>query len=266
MGSGQMQAAGLALLAMAGVIGAGAAQAAGECSARSGPSAGALLELYTSEGCSSCPPADHWFGELAARSDPAAVTLLAFHVDYWDQLGWKDAFAQPGFSRRQSERVNAAGSSTVYTPQLMASTRTTLRWSAPGQVAQALREQQAEPSRYRLGLRATPGDGGWRVAIGAAPSGERVPGAPMAYLALVQDGLSSAVTRGENAGSRLAHARVVRGLWGPWPIAPGGLHRDLDVRPPTGRSGGSYQLVAFVQDPGSGRTWQALGLPLASCR
>ena len=101
--------------------------------------------------------------------------------------------------------------------------------------------------------------------MGTTP-GERVPGAPLAYLALVQDGVSSAVTRGENAGARLAHARVVRGLRGSWPIAPGGLHRDLVLHPTATASGGSFQWVAFVQDPASGRSWQALGLPLADCR
>lgn len=259
-------ATGPAVLALASVLAAGTAQGAGQCSAHSGASAGALLELYTSEGCSSCPPADRWFGALAAHSDPATLGLLAFHVDYWDQLGWKDAFAQPGFSQRQSARVRATGSTTIYTPQLMASTRTNLRWSAPGQVVEALHGQQAEPSRYRLGLQATNVDGGWRVALGAAPTGGTVPGQPMAYLALAQDGLSSAVTRGENAGARLGHARVVRGLWGPWPIETAGLHRDLVVRPPAGAQAGGYQLVAFVQDPGTGHTWQVLGLPLADCR
>jgi hypothetical protein len=256
----------ITLLAVAGVLGTGAAQAAGQCSGRSGPTAGALLELYTSEGCSSCPPADHWFGELAARSNPATLPMLAFHVDYWDQLGWKDAFSQHAFTRRQYARVHAAGSSVVYTPQLMASTHTGLRWNAPGQVAQVLAGQRADASRYQLALQVTPVDGGWRVALGASPSAAAVPGTPMAYLALAQDGLSSQVARGENAGARLAHARVVRGLWGPWPIPAGGLKRDLVVHPPRSARAGSYQLVAFVQDPASGRTWQALGLPLASCR
>ncbi len=266
MAQGRKQGAGLAMLALAGVLAVGTAHAAGQCSARSGERAGALLELYTSEGCSSCPPADRWFGSLAAGSDPATLGLLAFHVDYWDQLGWKDGFAQAAFSRRQSQRVHAAGSSTVYTPQLMASTRTMLRWNAPGDVTQLLAEQSAEPARYRLGLQATPSPTGWRVELGAALRGAPVPGAPMAWLALAQDGLSSAVTRGENAGARLSHARVVRGLWGPWPIAGAGLHRDLLLRPPAGAPATGYHLVAFVQDPGNGRTWQVLGLPLADCR
>lgn len=266
MSKGPMQGAPLAMLAMAGVLATGQAQAAGKCSARSGDRAGALVELYTSEGCSSCPPADRWFGELAARSDPSTLGLLAFHVDYWDELGWKDRFSQPAFSRRQSERVRATGSATVYTPQVMTSTHTALRWNIPGQVAQAVAEQQREPSRYRLGLQASPAAGGWRVALAAAPSGAAVPGQPMAYLALAQDGLSSAVTRGENAGVRLAHARVVRGLWGPWPVSGDGMRRDLVVHPPAGARAGSYQLVAFVQDPGNGQTWQVLGLPLADCR
>lgn len=266
MERGCLQGAGLVAMAFASAMAASDALAGAQCSARSGPRAGALVELYTSEGCSSCPPADHWFSALAAHADPARLGLLAFHVDYWDQLGWKDAFSQNAFTRRQYARVHAAGGTTVYTPQLMVSNRTGLRWNATGQVAQAIAQQQAEASRYRLGLQASPAAGGWRVALGAAASGERVPGSPMAYLALAQDGLSSTVTRGENAGVHLSHARVVRGLWGPWPIAAGGLHRDLLVRPPQGARVGGYQLVAFVQDPADGRTWQVLGMPLAACR
>src|SRR3569832_1871687 len=87
---------------------------AATCNAVSGASRNSLLELYTSEGCSSCPPADRWLSHLP---DDAGVVPLAFHVDYWDRLGWRDPFAQAAFSQRQRARNNGTG--WVYTPQVM---------------------------------------------------------------------------------------------------------------------------------------------------
>lgn len=87
---------------------------AATCSAASGPSRARLLELYTSEGCSSCPPAERWLSQLPPDS---GVVPLAFHVDYWDRLGWRDPFAQAAFSRRQRARNSKLG--WVYTPQVM---------------------------------------------------------------------------------------------------------------------------------------------------
>ncbi|MER2582862.1 MAG: DUF1223 domain-containing protein, partial [Candidatus Competibacter sp.] len=105
------------------------APAAASCRAQSGPGQAALVELYTSEGCSSCPPADRWLADLAAEpSLKGKVVPLALHVDYWDDLGWRDRFAQPDFSARQRALTAAQGSKTVFTPQVMINGRTTLDW------------------------------------------------------------------------------------------------------------------------------------------
>lgn len=90
---------------------------AATCIATSGATRNRLLELYTSEGCSSCPPADRWLSQLPRDSRDSGVVPLAFHVDYWDRLGWKDRFAQAAFSQRQRDRNRGPG--WVYTPQLM---------------------------------------------------------------------------------------------------------------------------------------------------
>src|SRR4029077_17045378 len=88
------------------------------CDARSGPKTAALVELYTSEGCSSCPPADRQLSRLRQALDSAAeVVPLALHVGYWDYIGWKDAYAQEAFGERQSWLVHANQQTTVYTPQ-----------------------------------------------------------------------------------------------------------------------------------------------------
>src|SRR3989442_5305143 len=97
------------------VVGVNAA-AAPQCTARSGASVNPLVELYTSEGCNSCPPADRWLSALKSRPD---VVGLAFHVDYWDRLGWKDRFASAEFTRRQSEQQSVNGARLSYTPPVV---------------------------------------------------------------------------------------------------------------------------------------------------
>jgi len=234
------------------------------CEAHSGPSTGALVELYTSEGCSSCPPADRWFAQLAASANPRELSLLAFHVDYWDEIGWPDRFAQHAFTVRQSQRVHARGSSTIYTPQVMLSSQLGMRWNQPAQVNAAIASIQRQPATLSLRLRARPESTHWMVDLDALP----VAGASAAgqvYLALYENALSSNVKAGENAGVTLHHERVVRGLWGPWPVPATGASRHLQVTPPAHAKTGKLGLTVFVQDPRTGATLQALSLPLDGC-
>ena len=95
--------------------------------AKSGTVTGTIVELYTSEGCDSCPPADKWFSTLNAARD--GVVPLAFHVDYWDYIGWKDRFAKSLFTQRQRDAVTRQGSRVSYTPQLMLDGRDLRTWS-----------------------------------------------------------------------------------------------------------------------------------------
>ena len=107
-----------AMSILAGAAAAAAATPAGsvECSARSGAATPRVVELYTSEGCDSCPPADRWLSGLRGRDD---VIALAFHVDYWDRLGWVDRFGSPAHTERQQRLSRAMGSRFVYTPQVL---------------------------------------------------------------------------------------------------------------------------------------------------
>jgi hypothetical protein len=257
-----MRTAGFLALAMA--LTPGTALTAPVCQARSGSATGALLELYTSEGCSSCPPADRWFAALSAQADPQLISLLAFHVDYWDEIGWPDRFARHAYTERQSRRVRVGGSTTVYTPQVMLSSRLDLRWFKPEQVSTALTEVLRTPAQVELRMSAQPMPGHWRVglqasAMGSSPSGGRM------YLALYENGLSSVVKAGENAGVTLRHERVVRGLWGPYPVPKAGAMRYLNVTPAKNSRLANLGLTAFVQDERTGATLQALSLPLAGC-
>jgi hypothetical protein len=244
---------------------AGSAQAAtGTCKAQSGPQAGALLELYTSEGCSSCPPADRWLANLAAVTDPTRLSLLGFHVDYWDDIGWPDRFASHAYTQRQSARVHTGGSTTIYTPQVMLGKRLDQRWYKAADVAAAIRGEQSRPSLVGLDLTATAQAQGVIASVRAAPLAA-LPETAQLYLAIYQNDLTSSVKAGENSGVTLHHDHVVRGLWGPWPVSQGGISKSLRITPPKGAGLGKLGLTAFVQDSRSGATLQALSLPLTGC-
>lgn len=235
---------------------AGQAAAAANCSVQSAATSPPLIELYTSEGCSSCPPADRWLSELLKRQPDSA--LLAFHVDYWDYIGWKDRFADPRYSARQRTRVNAAGDRTVYTPQVMSGPSIRLNWR-DGAVATLA----AQPSAAELSMSAQRSDSRVDVELrGRFPAGQP---ALEVMLALHSDGLSSEIRSGENRGVTLHHDRVVRQLLGPFtPGADGELRIEQSFTLPDepGRNPG---LLAFVQRSDSAQPLQTLALSLTDC-
>lgn len=239
--------------------GLAALPAGAACEARSGAQTAAFIELYTSEGCDSCPPADRWLSALDTAGSGVPLVALAFHVDYWDQLGWRDAYASGRYSQRQRERVAAGGGHVVYTPQVMLNGRDFRRWNEPVwfNVAQAVTRR---PAGVQLGLTlARDADGRWRARLDATLN-RPVPAA-RAWLAVYENELWSQVTAGENRGKRLRHDRVVRRLDGPaTPDANGRLQLAAHLAPdPHGeRQGG---IAAFVEDAASGELLQALALP-----
>jgi hypothetical protein len=232
-----------------------AAQPPAACTAHSGPRVVPLVELYTSEGCSSCPPADRWFSQRLAQGDANA---LAFHVDYWDELGWPDRFADRAYTRRQRDRVAVAGDTTVYTPQVMVGSEVRAPWR-DALAFPALLAKQRGPARAGLALRLEPGGTRWRAVLAATPVAGAAPQARV-WLARYVDARTTQVQAGENDGATLRHDRVVQGLWGPWPLAAPATVRTVEIEaaePPWG-------LVAFVQDARGG-TLQSLALPATAC-
>lgn len=228
----------------------GPARAAEGCAADSGTQVAPLVELYTSEGCSSCPPADRWFSR---RRADAGANWLSFHVDYWDHLGWKDRFASAAHTRRQQDRVSANGGSVVYTPQVMIGSEVNARWRKDEEFAHTLAGARGV-ARGGLALRLRAQGDGLELRLGAARA-QGATGAAQVWLAQYVDGQVSKVDSGENAGATLRHDRVVRRLWGPWPLEDKPLARVLPLKPPAG----DWGLVAFVEDH-RGRTWQSLHL------
>lgn len=233
---------------------------AAQCEARSGPQRVALLELYTSEGCSSCPPADRWLSSIVSQGmGPDRVVPLALHVDYWDYIGWPDRFARASFSARQRELMQIAGARVVYTPQVILNARDFSAWRS-NSLARAVGEVNRLPAAADIGLTLTTGAAG-SLDILAKASTKTVSRASL-YVAVYQNGLSSDVRAGENRGVRLNHDYVVREWLGPFSVgasAPLALQQSISAKPDWRAN--QMGVAAFVQDPASGEILQALQLP-----
>jgi hypothetical protein len=225
-------------------LGAGAAHAQA-CRAESGAQVPVVVELYTSEGCNSCPPADRW---LSTLKDKPGVLAAAFHVDYWDRLGWQDRFASPRFTERQALLQAAAGARYSYTPQVLVNGADWRRWPELPSAASA--------SPVRIVLQRE----GDQVDVSVQPVNDATRRWALWWVAL-EDGHHSDVRAGENSGVRLHHDHVVRhyGRIAAW---SGPLVQRLAV-PARGEGGRVLRVVVVVTDAASGATVQAVQLPCA---
>jgi len=230
------------------------------CHAESGDRRVALLELYTSEGCDSCPPADRWVSGLAERGlGHERMVTLGFHVDYWNYLGWKDPYARAEYSARQQAASRRNQARVVYTPQLLLDgkdyRRGTFREDIPDRVGELNRITPT--ARIRLWMTAGTADMLSVEGTVAVDAPERAD--VRAYLALYENKLSSAVTSGENRGKRLRHDNVVRELAGPYAVDALGtamLAHRFKLAP--GWKPADLHIAAFVQNERTGAVLQAL--------
>jgi hypothetical protein len=233
------------------------------CQAVSGPGTAALVELYTSEGCSSCPPADRWLSSLGAGDlVPGRVVPLALHVDYWDYIGWKDPYAKREFSLRQRKLSQLQRMALVYTPQVVLQGRDFRRWGTPAFDA-AVAKIIAQPAKARISLSVQQGTGrALRVEAGAELLDPAQKADAALYLAAYENRLSSSVTAGENRGRTLAHDYVVLEWEGPLAFGPESRileRRDLALLPRA--TPGTSGVVGFVQNRRTAEVLQALMLP-----
>ena len=182
-----------------------------------------VLELFTSQGCSSCPPADRILGELARNPDTLA---LSFPVDYWDYIGWKDTLAAPTYTARQRAYALATGKGQVYTPQIVVNGLADVVGSDLPAIERAERET-SKRGVLSVPLSIAERDGKIHVAIGAAEAAS--PRAAGVYLIAFARSRTVTVQRGENAGATLTYANVVRGITklGDWNGAAVDLEADL---------------------------------------
>jgi len=237
-----------------------AAAAITMCSAESGAMRVPLLELYTSEGCDSCPPTDRWVSSLPQRGYTSGRVLpLAFHVDYWNYLGWQDSYAKPAFSERQRAANQRNKSRVVYTPQLMldgADYRRGLRGNDFSARITAINNQQP---RAHINLAIISGP---RLQVKMTFPDTIDRNNVRVYIAVYENGLATDVPAGENRGKRLLHDFVVRELLGPWiPDAAGNYSFDLPLQFPPHWQSSRLHIAAFAQDLTTGATLQALSLP-----
>ncbi|MDB5807177.1 MAG: hypothetical protein JWN73_4499 [Betaproteobacteria bacterium] len=233
---------------------------AATCEKTSGPGTAAVLELYTSEGCSSCPPADKWLSGVSHASD--AVVPLGFHVDYWDYIGWKDEFGRAAYSARQKEVASWGKSRVIYTPQVVLNGRDYREWSEGG-IKRDLERLKGVPAKARLHIALVPSGNGLAAQVDASvPNAADRNGAAL-FLALTQSNLVTPVKAGENSGVTLHHDHVVREWIGPIAFDASGkaqLSRNLVL--PKGAKLADVGVSAVVQRVGSGEVLQALALPV----
>ncbi len=254
----------LAWAALSGSIAIAAPAATAGCSAKSGAQTTALLELYTSEGCDSCPPADRWLSSSFPPSvaNPGVIPL-AFHVDYWDRLGWKDRFAARAWTDRQYAAAHAAGSTLVYTPQVLLQGKDFSGWRSAQTSKASVAAATARPARADIALETVPREGAIAVkATVRVPDATNRKGAAL-FVALVDSGLVSEVKAGENAGKQLRHDHVVRALRGGIPVDGGGSVAQDIMLPLPLEAGSAATIVAFVQNVDTGDVLQALASPIA---
>lgn len=206
-----------------------------------------LVELFTSEGCSSCPAADDALARLLRSQPVEGVELIAlgFHVDYWDELGWADPYGLPLSAEHQKRYAGANGDNTLYTPQMVVDGLSP--FAGNEDKARAAATERARQPKVPLRL-AAPVEGDAvvvRVGLDAAP-----PPDTELFVALTEDGLSSQVTRGENAGRTLAHAAVVR-AWEPAPApkaGTGGFASEVRLKLAPGWKREHLRAVAVLQE------------------
>jgi len=244
---------------------AATAHATADCRAETTGKTNVLVELFTSEGCNSCPPADRWLSALGrSPAVPAQVVPIAWHVDYWDYIGWKDRFAQAAFSARQRLLAEARREPVVYTPQVLVQGRDFRRWSR-GDFDAVAADIQTRPARARLALSVIArSDSSIEVEVSAALLDAALKSDPAAYgliIATTASGLSTEVAAGENAGVRLTHDHVAMDWRGPMSLAPKGVLRQRHRLALPSAAPGRAGVVVFVQNMRSADVLQALMLP-----
>ena len=230
--------------------------AAAECSAKSGAQTVPLLELYTSEGCSSCPPADKWMSSIKADK----VTPLAFHVDYWDYIGWKDRFSKAEYSDRQRKTAAFGGAGFVYTPQFVMNGRDFKGWDN-SRLSQSVEASQKLASRANLSLNiVTEANGDITLKSTAQTVKPSETKNSDIFVAIYENKLVSQVKAGENSGSTLKHDYVVREFFGAYQLSnQNEFSKNFALKPEwKSRDGGA---VIFVQNSQTGEILQSLALP-----
>jgi hypothetical protein len=228
---------------------------AAACQAQSGIYRAALVQLYTSEGCSDCPPADTRLNALNTNASAimGPIVPLAFHVNYWDDQGWRDLFADPAYGDMQEWEVHATGGRVVYTPHFFINGTPLLDWRSRLDGLMSQNTSQNAPAGLYVSATPQPGN---RLAVSVKASGLKPDNGLQLRVAVAESGLVSHVIAGENSGATLTHAHVVRALSPALPVHNNdAVQTTLAIPASTGKQ---VRVVAWLQNPQTAEVIQAV--------
>lgn len=237
---------GLAIL----IVAAGLAHASDVPASSGSP---VLVELFTSEGCSSCPPADALLAQLD-RTQPVAgaqIIVLSEHVDYWNHDGWRDPFSSAYFTERQQTYARRFGLPSPYTPQMVVDGISQLTGS-DGAAANAQIRKAESAAKVPLKISVSPAGDVLRIHV-EADTNPSVQHKGDIYVALALNNAESQVAAGENQGRHLSHVAVVENIKKVGTLEKGkNFSRDVELRSSSKSNAGNLRVIAFVQEPGQG--------------
>lgn len=207
----------------------------------------AVIELFTSEGCSSCPPADALVARVQKESGDKSVYILAFHVDYWNRLGWKDVFSSAEYSDRQRQYAHWLKLSSVYTPQIVVNGRTEFVGSEEGSLRNAIKSNLQKPAKAELTLseiKVTGDKASLKYTAEGAANNASV------LIALVEKTATTKVQAGENGGRTLSHVQIVNKLQSVSLKSSNSGTENIAL--PRGFNPQNWEVIGFIQNTANG--------------
>jgi hypothetical protein len=206
----------------------------------------AVIELYTSEGCSSCPPADELVAKIQQENTGKPVYILAYHVDYWNRLGWKDQFSSADFSKRQNDYANFLNINSVYTPQIVVNGRTEFVGSEEATLRNAIKASLQKTPSAQLTLNTANID---QNHIDLKYTTEGTEKNTVLQIAILQKSAQTKVLRGENGGRTLSHVQIVSKLQ---EATLKGNSGTTKVSLPHGFDTKNWEITGFLQNTATG--------------
>jgi len=206
----------------------------------------AVVELYTSEGCSSCPPADAVVAKIEKESTDKPVYILAYHVDYWNHLGWKDQFSSADYSKRQKDYARFLKTDGIYTPQIIVNGKIEFVGSEEAKLRSVIGTNLQNTSSNKISLNVAaikPKQATLKYTIGTADKNT------ILQIAVVEKAATSKIGGGENNGRTIAHVQIVRKLQA---VASPAGEGTIDISLPDGFDSKTWEMIGFLQNKGSG--------------
>lgn len=206
----------------------------------------AVVELFTSEGCSSCPPADALVAKIEKESSGKPVYILAYHVDYWNRLGWKDQFSSADFSKRQNEYARYLKLQSVYTPQVIVNGKTEFVGSEEGTLRKTINANLQSDAGAKLTLAVANTD---TKQASLKYTIEGIDKKTVLQVAVIEKSAVSKVGAGENSGRTLAHVQIVRKLQ---EVELAGNNGTASIALPAGFDAKNWEIIGFLQNRSNG--------------